>query len=195
LSHFLTGLLAASMLLLPVGAGAQSASDAPADTLDAPATPPPHRAPKKSDGSGPRVYWGGAVGFNFWNDYKRLSIEPLVAYKFDPKLSLGGRVRYEYLKDQRGPVDYDSHNFGASVFSRYRLVPQLYAHAEFAFMSFDYPRGREGVPFLYLGGGYSVPMGSRSWAYVEVLVDVLQDSKSPYEDWDPRVTAGVGVGF
>jgi hypothetical protein len=29
----------------------------------------------------------------------------------------------------------------------------------------------------------------------EVLFDVLQDSNSPYEDWAPFVSIGVGVGF
>ena len=54
---------------------------------------------------------------------------------------------------------------------------------------------REWVPFLLLGGGLSKMVGARSWAYVEVLVDVLQDDNSPYDDWDPFVSVGVGVGF
>lgn len=180
--------LAAAAALLVGGA------DAPADTTQTaattPSSPPPAAAPSET-----RVYYGGAVGFNFWGDYTSLSIEPFVGYKLNPKASVGGRVRYEYLNDKRGQVDYDSHNFGGSVFSRYRLVPPLYAQAEFAYMSFDYPGGREGVPFLLLGGGYGKPVGRNAFAYVEVLVDVLQDQNSPYEDWEPQVTVGVGVGF
>jgi len=38
-------------------------------------------------------------------------------------------------------------------------------------------------------------MGERTWAYAEVLVDVLQDNNSPYEDWEPVISVGVGVGF
>ena len=183
---------AAAALLAGGVAGAQP--PAPADTTKAtattPSSPPPAAAPSET-----RVYYGGAVGFNFWGDYTTLSIEPWVGYKLNPKASVGGRLRYEYLNDKRGPVDYDSHNFGAGVFSRYRLVPALYAQAEFAYMSFDYPGGREGVPFLLLGGGYGKPVGRNAFAYVEVLVDVLQDKNSPYEDWEPKVTVGVGVGF
>jgi hypothetical protein len=183
-------LVAAMTLLLGEVAHAQS-SPTPSDTTQVvePA-PPPTPAPSEQ-----RVYYGGAIGFNFWGDYTRLSIEPFVGYKLKPKLSVGGRVRYEYLNDRRGAVDYDSHNYGGSVFSRYRIVPPLYAQAELAYMSFDYPGGREGVPFLLLGGGYGKPVGRNAWAYVEVLVDVLQDKNSPYEDWEPQVTVGVGVGF
>jgi hypothetical protein len=31
--------------------------------------------------------------------------------------------------------------------------------------------------------------------FIEVLVDVLNDDNSPYEEWDPFVSFGVGVGF
>jgi hypothetical protein len=38
-------------------------------------------------------------------------------------------------------------------------------------------------------------MTANTWAYVEVLFDVLQDNNSPYDDWEPFVSVGVGVGF
>ena len=33
------------------------------------------------------------------------------------------------------------------------------------------------------------------WVVAEVLFDVLQSSKSPYEAWEPWISVGVGVGF
>jgi len=141
------------------------------------------------------MYYGGTVGFSFWDNYFRISLEPLVGYKLNPKLSVGGKVRYEYLNDSRGAVDYDSHNFGTSVFSRYRLVPQLYGHGELAVMSYDFIGGREAVPFLLLGGGYSQLMRPNVWLNFEVLWDVLNDKNSPYESGQPMVSVGVGVGF
>jgi hypothetical protein len=122
-------------------------------------------------------------------------VEPLVGYKLTPKFSVGGQLRYEFVNDKGYAEDYTSHNYGASVFSRYRVVPQLYGHAEFAYMSYDYPLGRESVPFLLLGGGYSQPVGKAAWVYVEVLFDVLNDSNSPYDRWEPFIGVGVGVGF
>lgn len=186
-------LAVATILSIAGAANAQTSSTAPADSVEAieeVSTPPASKAPTQ-----PRIYWGGAVGFSFWNDYTRIALEPLVGYKLTPKFSVGGKVRYEYIKDRRGSIDYSSHNYGASVFSRYRVVPPLYGHAELVYMSYDYPLGREWVPFLLLGGGYAKPMGKRAWAYVEVLFDVIQDKNSPYDDWDPLISVGIGVGF
>ncbi len=187
--------LAVAILLSIAGAAtAQTSSTVPADSVEATevvSTPPASQtAPSQ-----PRIYWGGTVGFSFWNDYTRIALEPLVGYKLTPKFSVGGKVRYEYIKDRRASVDFSSHNYGASVFSRYRVIPQLYGHAELAYMSYDFPLGREGVPFLLLGGGYSQPMGKSAWAYVEILFDVINDGSSPYEKWEPFVGIGIGVGF
>lgn len=151
------------------------------------------QAPPRSASS--RIYYGGELGFNLFGDVFRLSVKPLVAYKITDKLSLGAKIGYEYIKDKRFDPDLTYHNYGASVFTRYRFIPQVYAHAEFAELSYDYPSGREWVPFLLVGGGVAQPIGGNAWVYAEVLFDVLQSSKSPYEEWEPWVSVGVGVGF
>jgi len=144
-------------------------------------------------------YYGGTVGFNFWSDYFYLSIEPMVGYKISPKFSVGGKIGYSYIN--YSDVDLDTHNYGASIFSRYRLIPQIYLHGEFVYWSYETISGlnfeteRSWVPFLLLGGGYVQNIGPNTSLYVEVLVDVLQDENSPYEGWDPFVSFGVGVGF
>jgi len=144
-------------------------------------------------------YYGGTVGFNFWSDYFYLIIEPMVGYKISPKFSVGGKIGYSYIN--YSDVDLDTHNYGASIFSRYRLIPQIYLHGEFVYWSYETISGlnfeteRSWVPFLLLGGGYVQNIGPNTSLYVEVLVDVLQDENSPYEDWDPFVSFGVGVGF
>jgi len=185
--------LVIAFLLVAVGtASAQSTTAADTTETVAEESSPP---PAKPASSGSKIYWGGALGFSFWGDYNRIAIEPLVGYKLNPKLSLGGKLRYEYISDRRSGVDISSHNYGASVFSRYRIVLPLYVHAEFAYMSYDYPSGREQVPFLLLGGGYSQPMGKNAWAFVEILFDVIQDEKSPYTKGEPFISVGVSVGF
>ena len=154
-------------------------------------------------------YYGGTVGFNFWNDYFYLSLNPLVGYQVSPKFSVGGKLLYAYISDQRyEPFDLTSHNYGASVFARYRPIYQIYLHSEFAYASYeDYTiytpiigdsyveSERNWVPFLLLGGGFVQRVGSNAAVYVEVLFDVIQDKNSPYEDWDPIISIGGGVGF
>ena len=79
-------------------------------------------------------------------------------------------------------------------------MPQLYADAEYQVINYETfstlgESSRDTVSFLLLSGGGVQPLGGRTSASVEVLVDVLQDSGSPYEDWQPVASAGVAVGF
>ena len=182
---------------------APAAVVAPPQTAPPPATPPtttppPTAAPQAAQPGPKKVYYGGTVGLSF-GDYFRFSIVPFVGYKLTPKLHIGGKVGYEYIEDKRYDETLTSHNYGGSVFSRVFPRPSIYGHAEFAYMSYKYKvseaeSDRFWVPFLYLGGGLVKSMG-RTSVFVEVLFDVLQDDKSPYEDWAPFISVGVGVGF
>lgn len=148
-------------------------------------------------------YYGGTVGFSFWNDYTYIGIYPLVGYKVTPKFSIGGKIGYSYYNYHN--TDLSTNNYGGSVFTRYRVIPQFYLHGEFVYFSYEqqtydlqtrkYGTERNWVPFILLGGGLSQNIGPNVWAYVEVLFDVLQDENSPYEGWDPFISIGVGVGF
>ncbi len=146
-----------------------------------------------------KVFYGGTVGFNFGN-YTRFSAEPLVGYRVSPKFSVGAKFRYEYINDGRYNSDVTYHNYGASLFARYRVIPQIYLHAEPAYMSYQYSVNnfesvRDWVPFLFVGGGYVQRMGKNVFAYAEVLFDLLQNDKSPYKNWEPFYSLGVSIGF
>ena len=148
-------------------------------------------------------YYGGTVGFSFWNDYTYIGIYPLVGYKVSPKFSIGGKIGYSYYNYH--DTDLSTDNYGGSVFTRYRVIPQFYLHGEFVYFSYEqqtydratmeYVTERNWVPFILLGGGLSQNIGQNVWAYVEILFDVLQDENSPYEGWEPFISIGVGVGF
>jgi hypothetical protein len=174
---------------------------APDTSQVAKATPPQTKTEKPKDSSSFRdkIYFGGSVGVTFGN-YTSIRISPLVAYKVQPKLSVGLQAGYEYVRDSRYSDTYTSHNYGGSIFSRYRVIPQLFAHAEYALINYEIHTSptsseRQTIPFLFLGGGYSQRIGPAMWGYVQVLFDVLQDNKSPYDDWEPFVSFGVGIGF
>jgi hypothetical protein len=155
---------------------------------------------------GSKWYYGGEVGFAFSSNYFSIGVDPLVGYKVTPKLSLGAKIGYTYISDDgyKPLPALNSSNYGGSIFSRYRIIPQLYAHAEFAYWSYEsvinltddgYDTERVWVPYLLLGGGFSQMISPNVWAYAEVLFDVLNDSNSPYDEWDPFISVGVGVGF
>jgi hypothetical protein len=150
-----------------------------------------------------RWYYGGNIGFNFWNDYFYLGVFPWAGYKVTPQFSIGGKIGYAYYS--YNDIDFSSHNYGGSVFTRYRVIPQIYLHGEFAYWSYErqklnvanqqLEKERTWVPFLLLGGGYSQMISPNVWIFAEVLFDVIQDENSPYENWDPFISVGVGAGF
>lgn len=148
---------------------------------------------------GNKIFYGGSIGASF-GSYTKLSIAPLIGYKVTPKLAAGVEILYEYVKDTRYTTDIESHNYGGSIFTRYKFIPSIYAHAEYKIMNYDlsdYPdeSSRETVPFLFLGGGVSQPVGKNTWINFQVLFDVLQDDNSPYSEGEPFYSIGVGVGF
>jgi len=160
----------------------------------------------KSNNSESKWYYGGQVGFAFSSNYFSIGFDPLVAYKITPQFSLGAKIGYTYISDDRyEPLPaLNTSNYGGSIFSRYRIIPQIYAHAEFAYWSYEnainltdegYDTERVWVPYLLLGGGFSQMISPNVWAYAEILFDVLNDTNSPYDEWDPFISVGIGVGF
>ncbi|MBN1480681.1 hypothetical protein JXA70_10445 [candidate division KSB1 bacterium] len=146
-----------------------------------------------------RVYYGGSIGLSI-GTYFRVAVSPLIGYRVTPKFSVGGKIGYEYIRDNRYSDTLVSSNYGGSVFTRYRMFPNAFAHAEFAYLSYQYRISenrseRSWIPFLLLGGGYIQPLSARTSLVIQVLVDVLQHENSPYKDWDPVVTLGVEVGL
>ena len=146
-----------------------------------------------------KLYYGGNVNLSIGN-YTVIGATPLVGYKVSPQFSVGGQLAYEYVRDRRYSTDYETSNYGLSIFSRYRVVPQLYVHAEFSEMNYKLYNNLGGsertwVPFLWLGGGFSQPISRNTWLNAQVLFDVINNENSPYKDWEPFYSIGFGVGF
>lgn len=146
-----------------------------------------------------RVYLGG-YGSLTVGSYTRIGVYPLIGYKITSKLSTGLKIGYEYVSDNRYTTHYTTNNYGGSIFARYRVIPRLYGHVEYEMINyelynFDGTSNREWIPFLYVGGGYSQPIGRNVWLTAQVLFDVLQDDRSPYNRWDPVFSVGVAAGF
>ena len=147
-----------------------------------------------------KIYYGGFVTMNFSKNYSVIGAQPLVGYKLTPKLSIGGQFSYEYISDKRYNVEQNGSNYGFSIFNRFRVTPRLYTHAEFSMMSYKLfydidDSERKWVPVFYLGGGYSQPISKNVWLNAQVLFDVLNHEDSPYKDWEPYFSIGIGVGF
>ena len=147
-----------------------------------------------------RIYYGGYVTMSISKNYSVIGAQPLVGYKLTPKLSVGAQVSYEYVSEKRYNDDLNGSNYGFSIFNRFRFSPCLYSHAEFSLMSYkwfytDGSEGRKLAPMLYLGGGYNQPIAKNTWLNTQVLFDVLNHENSPYRNWKPYFSIGIGVGF
>jgi len=144
-------------------------------------------------------YYGGYINLIF-GSYTAIGIEPLIAYKINPRLSAGAILTYEYVSDNRYPgYTYNGSNYGASIFGRYRVIPQFYLHAEYKEMKYDSYNSIDNqsywVPFLFLGGGYSQQISRNTWMNTQLLFDVIQNEHSPYSPGTPFFSIGFGVGF
>ncbi|HRH68530.1 MAG: hypothetical protein JNL43_02485 [Flavobacteriales bacterium] len=187
-------ILLGALLLCGPGAAAQ-------DYVQEPDPAPPANSRKDPRPLQDRLYFGGGVSLMF-GTVTNLGIAPLVGYKIDQKgkLSSGIGLNYYYYKDNRYSPSYESSNYGWSVFSRYRVIPQAFLHAEYNSQSYELysPFGettqREWVPFLLVGGGYSQHLGGNSYLTFQILWDLIQDLRSPYGA-QPFFSVGVGVGF
>jgi hypothetical protein len=156
--------------------------------------------PKQKKNLSEKIYYGGTFGISL-GSYTMIGVYPLIAYKFTPKLSAGVKFTYQYVSDSRYSTTFTTSNYGGSVFSRYRVTPRFYAHIEYEQMNYDLydninnSSSREWVPFLYVGAGYSQNLGKNVWLNLQVLFDVLQNEKSPYNNWEPFFSIGIGAGF
>jgi hypothetical protein len=170
--------------------------DSTAKETPAVATP---AMPATAPSSERNMFFGGTVGVSF-GSYFRLSVQPMVGWNLTQKFSAGFKLGYEYINDKRYTPTVTWHNYGASTFGRFRFIPQAYLHAEFAYVNYGaktehYENERVWVPFLYVGGGYIKSLTPKTALFVEVLFDVLQDSNSPYEAWQPMISIGVMAGI
>jgi hypothetical protein len=179
---------------------AAAATAAPTTTTTPPATqtaPATQAAPTKKWYQDENIYFGGTATFSFGST-SSISIYPMMGYKVTPRMSFGAEVGYEHVSYNGGSTD----NYGVGLFSRQFLKRRrgIFAYEELKTVNyeiFDGPNSshRDWVPFAFLGGGFSRPISPRTSIYAEVVFDVLQDDLSPYDQWEPIVTIGVGSGF
>jgi hypothetical protein len=144
-------------------------------------------------------YWGGSISVRYGRT-SGIGIYPLVGYNITSRWSAGVRVGYEVWWRERFAETLTTHAFAGGLFSRFRLIPQIYLHAEGGAGNYDRilftgESDRVTYPFLFLGGGYSRRAGRRTWLLLEVLYEVIQDGNSPYDGGGPVIAVGVGIGF
>lgn len=133
-----------------------------------------------------RMVFGGSFGLQFGTQ-TIIDISPMTGYRLTKRFVLGVSPTYKYYSY----VPYNgsrlsSNVFGGGVFTRYYLIDQLFAHAEYEFLHY---RSLNGTTMQYndfksllVGGGYMERIGSNSYFTISVLWNLNDTYNSIYNN-------------
>jgi hypothetical protein len=171
------------------------------DTIKA---PPPK--PRHNDFLS-RLDFGGYLGAQF-GSVTLVDISPVVSYRVTPKFHTGLGLTYQFYKiDYVGAPDYKTSSYGGSIFGRYFIWRDLFAHIEYAplYVTFyDYyfdnngnyvsrQSGATWVNDVMLGGGYRQWIGQKAFMSLMFLWNINETYYSPYRN--PIIRIGFGAGL
>lgn len=145
-----------------------------------------------------RIVVGGGLGLQF-GTITLIDVSPTIGYKVTEKFIPGIGINYQYYKDTRFEPDYETNIFGGSVFARYYLWENLFAHAEYQKLSYEqllWPsneKQRVTVDSYLVGGGYRQWIGRNFAATIVVLFNLNETIDSPYSN--PIFRIGFQTGF
>jgi hypothetical protein len=164
---------------------------------------------KKIDPS--RLIIGGSLGLSF-GDYTNINISPLIGYRISQLFAAGININAQYGSERFRNYNSETTQrnqytiFGGGVWGRVYPVDFLFIHIQpeynaVSLKSTYYTTDPKttvtdhyGVPSLLMGGGYSQPVGGRASFSIMALYDVLQDSRSPYQNGlILRIGASLGI--
>ncbi len=186
-------LMLISIFFLSIVTNISSAQDFP------PSSPNAHINPPRS-GFWDRVFTGGGIGLQFGSQ-TFINVTPIFGYRLTDKLAAGVSATYMYYKykDYNPAYSYSSSTYGGSIFSRYLIFENLFAHVEYELLRMqihdDFSRllGTQDVISVLVGGGYRQMLGERSSINLMLLYNLNETSYSPYQNPILRLSFGFGI--
>jgi hypothetical protein len=148
-----------------------------------------------------RTDFGGYLGASF-GDVIAVNISPVATYHVTKNFHAGIGLTYQYYKQNiPGYPDYSTSAYGGSLFARYFIWRDLFAHIEYAPLCLDHYFDEVGRwlngPFwihdFYIGGGYRQMVGGKAYMSLMLLWNVNETINSPYSN--PIIRIGFGVGL
>ena len=146
------------------------------------------------------LYFGGGFGLQF-GSMTLIEISPLAGYKITPKFSIGVSPTYKYYhyNNYYGQgLDLKTNVFGGSIFSRYFVFENIFAHVEYESLAYNtevpgFTVTRQQYNSFFVGGGYNQRIGGKSAMYILVLWNLNDTQYSPYSN--PVIRVGFSVGL
>lgn len=146
-----------------------------------------------------RLFYGGGFGLQV-GTVTLIEVSPLVGYKVTPKLGIGISPTYKYYSYK--PYGYSSrletNVYGGSIFARYMIFENIFAHAEYESLFYDskfpgYLTQRTQYNSVLVGGGYRQQIGANAAMNLMVLWNLNDTPDSPYTN--PVIRIGFTVGM
>jgi hypothetical protein len=149
-----------------------------------------------------RMDFGGSIGAQF-GDVTFIELAPVASYRVTEKFHAGLGFTYQYYKvNYSGIPDYSSSAYGGSIFMRYFIWRDLFAHAEYAplyitnFYDYSIPNPEYRNVWaqdVLIGGGYRQWIGQKAFMSLMLLFNINESPYSPYSN--PIIRIGFGVGI
>lgn len=159
-----------------------------------------------------RIVYGGNFGLAFGSQ-TLIDLSPTIGYRVSDQFTIGTGVSYKYsqIKDYTLDInsgkwyDYSSNIFGGSLWARYHIIENVFAHAEVEQLQIHYNytsvsgsvptkvKDNVGVTSVLVGGGYRQPLGNRVYFNILLLYNLNETDFSPYKN--PIIRAGISIGM
>ncbi len=166
---------------------------------DTPPSPQAHINPPKA-GFWDRAFTGGGIGLQFGSQ-TFVNVSPIFGYRLTDRFATGIGITYLYYsyEDYNPAYSYSSSTYGGSIFSRYLILENLFAHVEYEMLRMDVRNevsllleSRDVVSVL-VGGGYRQMLGDRSSINLMLLYNLNETYYSPYQNPIFRLSFGIGI--
>jgi len=154
-----------------------------------------------------KLFVGGGLGLQF-GSLTLIDITPMVGYRVTEKFETGIGLTYKYYKynDYYGlGIDLKSNIIGGSIFARYHIIENLFAHIEYESLRYRYDEYYGSIGALtsenriayinsfFIGGGYRQRISQSSYFYIMALWNLNETTLSPYSN--PVLRMGVALGL
>ncbi|MCD4772417.1 MAG: hypothetical protein K8R41_03420 [Bacteroidales bacterium] len=132
-----------------------------------------------------RYVVGSGFGFQF-GTITVIELSPEIGYKITDNLTTGVGFSYQYYKDSRYIPEYKSNIIGGSVFARYYVYRDFFAHAEYQMLKYDYMDWSSGneeevtADGILVGAGYRQWIGKNVFSNLTVLFNINESLYYPY---------------
>jgi hypothetical protein len=134
-----------------------------------------------------KLYVGGNVGFQAGSAGASFNVAPMVGYNLTEDFSIGLGSSYLFLKQKivspTHVYDFSTHVFGGSVFARYFILDQIFAHGEYEILNlktYDSFDSRRNVGAFLIGAGYQQVLGEHFLTNISILYAISESAYSPY---------------